>query len=313
MTESSHTRAPQRRIAAAAAALACVVLIAGCGAEAAKPKPQDVGGSVEDQLGFTRKGILTAQAKVENGIAACMKAQGFDYIPGDPVAVQAALTGKPSMTDAEFEQQFGYGISTLYGRGNAQSDPNAKYRATLSPINQTAYDQALTGGNPEQTFFHAVDTGDFSMLGGCTKSVTDQAFGGTGLLNTLQHKLDDLDDSILADQRMVKAQAAWTACMQNASGQSYQDSAAIEDEVHKQLEAIVGQPLPAGQVAPDGSYDKAALAKLQQHEVELSHQDTACELKNITPVENVVRAEKEKTFRDTNAQLLSQVKPLGSS
>jgi hypothetical protein len=313
MTRSTHTRAPRRRLAATAAGLACVVLVAGCGAQAPKPKPQDAGGSVEDQLGFTRKGILTAQAKVENGIAACMKAQGFEYIPGDPVAVQAALTGKPNMTDTEYEQQFGYGISTLYGRGNAQSDPNERIRAALNPVDRTAYDQALTGGKPDQTFFNAVDSGDFSQLGGCTKSVTDQAFGGSGLLNTLQRKLDELDDSILADQRMVKAQAAWTACMQSASGESYQDSAAIEDEVRKQLEAIVGAPLPAGQVAPEGSYDKAALLKLQQREVELSHQDTECELKNITPVENVVRAEKEKAFRDNNAQLLSQVKPLGSS
>jgi hypothetical protein len=313
MIHSGHTRGPRRRLAAAAAGLACLVLIAGCGAEAPKPKPQDAGGSVEDQLGFTRKGILTAQAKVENGIAACMKAQGFDYIPTDPVAVQAALTGKPNMSDAEYEQQFGYGISTLYGRGNAQSDPNAKYRATLSPINQTAYDQALTGGNPEQTFFHAVDTGDFSQLGGCTKSVTDKAFGGTGLLNTLQHKLDDLDDSILADQRMVKANAAWTKCMQDATGETFEDSEAIEDEIRAAFEKIVGPPPPPGEVAPaTGEVDKAALSDLQRRELDLSNKDVSCEKQHVTPVEDVVRKEKETQFKETNADLLARVKPLGT-
>ncbi len=314
MDRMSHNRRrTSPRLATVAGALACVALLAGCGAtDPAQKRPSQTGGSIEDQLGFTRKGITAAQAKVENEIAACMKQQGFDYIPGDPVAVQAALTGKPNMSDAEFEAQFGYGISTLYGRGTPQSDPNVKIRDALSPVDRTAYDKALSGGQPEQTFFHAVDTGDFSELGGCTKTATDKAFGGSELLNTLQRKLDELDDSILADQRMVKANAAWTTCMQDATGESYEDAEAVEDEIRQQFETIVGPPLPPGQVAPEGSYDRAALAKLQQREVELSNKDLACERKKITPVEDVVRKEKETQFKNANADLLSKVKPLGT-
>jgi hypothetical protein len=294
------------------AALACVAIFAGCGAtEPKQALPSQTGGSVEDQLGFTRKGITAAQAKVENEIATCMKAQGFDYVPGDPVAVQAALTGKPNMTDAEFEAQFGYGISTLYGRGTPQSDPNEKIRDALGPVDRTAYDQALSGGKPDQTFFAAVDSGDFSELGGCTKTATDKAFGGTELLNTLQRKLDELDDSILADQRMVKADAAWSTCMQNATGETFEDSAAIEDEITSAFQKIVGPPLPPGQVAPEG-YDKAALADLQRRELDLSNHDVACEKARITPVEDVVRKEKETQFKNDNAALLAKVKPLGT-
>ena len=311
MSHNRRRRSP--RPALVAGALTCVVLLAGCGATDPKEKPpSQTGGSIEDQLGFTRKGITAAQAKVENEIATCMKNQGFDYIPGDPVAVQAALTGKPNMTDAEFEAQFGYGISTLYGRGTPQSDPNVKIRDALSPVDRTAYDKALSGGQPDQTFFHAVDTGDFSQLGGCTKAATDKAFGGSALLSTLQRKLDELDDSILADQRMVKANAAWTKCMQDATGESFEDAAAIEDEITKQFEKIVGPPLPPGQVAAEGTYDKAALATLQRREVELSDKDVACEKKKITPVEDVVRKEKETQFKNANAALLSKVKPLGT-
>jgi hypothetical protein len=269
-----------------------------------------VGGSIEDQLGFTRKGITAAQATVENRIAACMKAQGFEYIPADPVAQQAALTGKPNMSDAEYEQQFGYGISTLYGRGNPQSDPNERIRASLSGPDKTAYEEALTGGQPDQTFFNAVDSGDFSQLGGCTKKATDQAFGGTELLTTLQRKLDELDDSILADQRMVKADEAWTNCMRNATGTSYEDAGAIEDELKKAFAQIVPAPVAPGQVA-EGTYDKAALAALQHKELDLANKDAKCEKDNITPVEDVVRKQKETAFRDQNATLLNSVKPLG--
>jgi hypothetical protein len=294
------------------AALACIAILAGCGATEPKAAlPSQTGGSVEDQLGFTRKGITAAQAKVENAVATCMKAQGFDYIPGDPVAVQAALTGKPNMSDTEFEAQFGYGISTLYGRGTAQSDPNEKIRAGLAPVDRTAYDKALSGGKPEQTFFAAVDSGDFTELGGCTKTATDKAFGGAGLLNTLQRKLDELDDSILADQRMVKAGEGWATCVQTATGETYEDAAAIEDGLTKAFQKIVGPPLPPGQVAPAG-YDKAALADLQRRELDLSNKDIACEKQFVTPVEDVVRKEKETQFKNDNADLLAKVKPLGT-
>jgi hypothetical protein len=309
-------RRPRR---AALAAGLCVALLAGCGSSgddsatttATKPATAQ-GGGVEDELGFTRQGIAGAQAKVENAIAACMKAEGFDYVPGDPVAVQAALTGKPNMSDEEFERTYGHGIATLYGKGSAQSDPNARIRAQLGEADRRAYDRTLNGGRPEQTFAFAVDNGDFSQLAGCTKQATDAAFGGTRLLTTLQRKLDELDESIVNDQRVVQALARWRTCIRDATGEEFEDSEAIEDDIRKRLEAIVGEVLPPGQVAPEGSYDKAALAALQRREVELTGDDLACEAKYITATEDKVREEKETRFRDENAELLRQVKPLGS-
>ena len=308
-------RAPR----AALLATLCVALLAGCGgsddggqATTTGAKTAAAGGSVEDELGFTRAGIAGAQAKVENAIAACMKAEGFEYVPRDPVAVQAALTGKPNMSDEEFERTYGHGIATLYGKGSAQSDPNARIRAQLGDADRRAYDRTLDGGRPEQTFAHAIDNGDFSQLAGCTKQATDAAFGGTRLLTTLQRKLDELDESIVNDQRVVQANARWTTCMREATGEQFADSEAVEDDIRKRLETIVGEALPPGQVPEAGSYDKAALAALARREVELSRDDLACEAKFVTAVEATVRKEKEARFRDENAELLRQVKPLGS-
>jgi hypothetical protein len=317
MQINDHGR--RRRIALAA--FACVPLLAaGCGdskSTGSNPAPASAsastGGTIEDQLGFTRKGVAAASAKVENSIATCMKGQGFDYVPVDSVAQQAALTGKPNMSDAEFEQQFGYGITTLYGRASAQTDPNATIRAGLGDADRAAYDRALSGGNPDQTFAFAVDTGDFSQLGGCTKKATDQAFGGTQLLQTLQRKLDELDDSIAADQRVVRAQDAWRACMKDATGNEYEDAESIEDDVKQRFEKVAGSVVPPGEVAPPGTQvDQAALAKLQQDELDLFRKDSSCEKRLIDPVENKVRQEKETRFKSDNAELLRKVKPLGT-
>ena len=300
------------------AALAALAL-AGCGGSATTTKPASAGGSVEDQLGLTQSGIEAAQVKVETDVATCMRQQGFRYTPVDPVAARAALTGKSNLTDEEFQAQFGYGIATLYGRASAQSDPNAMIRAGLTPADQHAYDVALSGGKPEQTFFRAADTGDFSQLGGCTKQATDRLLGGNRLVTTLQRKLDDLDDSILQDQRMLRALAAWTGCVRDKTGEAHEDSEAIEIDVTKRLTAIVGT-LPEGEPAPgafasatpDGPIDAGALEALRRLEVQLSNADVACEEKHVVPVEDKVRVEKERVFRETNADLLRKVKPLGS-
>lgn len=306
------------RVLALVAAVLAIALPAGCGGDdepagEGRTQPQEQAQSdtgVEEELGFTRKGISAAQAKVENEIAACMKAEGFEYVPSDPVAAQAALTGKPNMSDEEFERTYGHGIATLYGKGDAQSDPNARIRAQLGEADRRAYDRTLHGGDPQQTFAYAIDNGDFSELGGCTRKATEAAFGGTRLLTTLQRELDELDEAILADGRMVRAQEAWSRCMRAATGETFEDSEAVEETIRQRLEQIVGEVLAPGQVAPEGSYDTAALADLARLEVEWTNKDLACEEEHISDIEDEVRREKEARFRDDNAELLRQVRPL---
>jgi hypothetical protein len=51
--------------------------------ESAAGKP---GANVEDQLGFDTAGIMARQSRVEAAIGDCMKNEGFDYVPVDPLA-----------------------------------------------------------------------------------------------------------------------------------------------------------------------------------------------------------------------------------
>jgi hypothetical protein len=300
------------RLALLATLAIAAMAVAGCGGGNDNSN-STTHGDIEDQLGFSQAGIVERQSRVEGVIRDCMKAQGFDYIPVDPVAERAALTGKARMSDEEFTRQFGYGISTLFGRGSEQADPNERIRNSLSSADRAAYDRALYGENNGVTFAEAADTGDFDKLGGCEKQATDRVFGGSAVLANVSKKLDALDERILEDQRMVKAIENWTACMAQ-EGYHYTDPEEIDGDIQKRFEAIVGVGVRPGATTtpnPGTSYDRAALADLQREEVKIGNADLNCEKKEITPVENKVRPQYESEFRQQNRALLSQVKPVG--
>jgi hypothetical protein len=301
------------RILTAVLALAAMLSVAACGGDkkAAKEPPS---GDIEDQLGFDQAGILARQSRVEAAIRDCMKQQGFDYVPVDPIAQRAAVLGSGRLSDEDFLQQFGYGISTLWGRGSAQADPNQRLRASLGPADRRAYDRALGGDNPGATFTEAVDSGNFARLGGCTKKATEQVFGGAQVLTQIQGKLDQLEERVLQDQRMVRAVEKWSACMA-AAGYRYEEPEAIDSDLFDRMEAIVGSlpgqfatgPGPGQKAQP---YDRAQLVALQREEVAIARADSACEKKHITPVEKVVVPFYQNQFRQQNSSLISQVKPV---
>ena len=167
------------------------MLIGACGAEQKKPaEPVEF----EETLGFSGEGIIERQTRVEGEIRDCMKAQGFEYIPVDPLVQERALTGH-ALTEEEFIKQFGDGVSTLFDRGlgQQQPDPNERIRRGLASADRTAYDRALGGDNPAVTFAEAVDSGDFSELGGCSKQASEAEFGGAAVVTAMLGKLDELD------------------------------------------------------------------------------------------------------------------------
>jgi hypothetical protein len=296
------------------AGLAALSGLTGCGGGKAQAEK---GGRIEEQVGLDEDGIKVRQGQAENLIRDCMKAQGFDYVPVDPAAQQAALTGVAGMSKDDFEKQFGYGISTLYEqrRKQAVAGPNKAIRDSLSEADRKAYDHALYGDDPTATFAEAVDSGDYSRLGGCVKSATDTVFGGADTLQSLSTKLDELDQKIRADARMVKAVKAWSDCMRDAGYPGLTEQEQVDTVLKKKLEAIVGSAADNASVvgastvgaASEPDYDHAALAALQREEVAMAAADKKCEDADVAPVEDKVTGEYENAFRQENAALLAKV------
>lgn len=292
-----------------AVGLACLLAaLAGCAGGSADAEEKEQ--SLEEQIGLDAEGIRLKQTTAENLIRDCMKDEGFDYVPQDPTAQEAALLGGQTMSKDDFEKQYGYGITTLYEqrRKLAVAGPNKSIRDSLPEADRKAYDKALHGDDPTATFFDALDSGDFSRLGGCLKTATDKVFGGTDVVETLSAELDELDEKMRADARMVKAVKDWTACMREKGFDGLEEQEEVDAVLKEKLEEIVG---PASDLASadsaEGEYDKTALAALQKEEVAMVTADIECEEEHVADVEEKVAAEYEETFRAENSGLLSKV------
>lgn len=294
----NHNETNYVRLAIAGVAVGAFALLTACGGGGG-------GGSdlaLDEQLGLDEEGIVQRQIQAENVVRDCMKAQGFEYAPVDPTARQAALVGSAGLSPEDFEKQFGYGITTLYEQ-NRRVQAEQAAAAGIGGADRVAYDRALFGERTDATLFEALDAGDFSRLGGCTRQAAAQVFGGAEVLQTLQSKLDELDQRIASDPRIGPAVTAWSGCMR-AAGYDLARPQDVDTTLAAKLEAIVGPPERSGAVV---AYDQAALAALQREEVAMVAADITCERQHISDVESTVEEEAEQAFREQNADLLSRV------
>lgn len=312
-----------RRARAAVVSAVAVLLLASCskGSDSSATEAADV----DAPLGLDEAGFALKQTQVEEVVKACMKKAGFDYVPVDPNATKAAITGTSGLTDDEFRRQFGYGISTVFekvveiSQSPKSADPNVVYRSRLDAAGQAAFDKALTGGNTDVSVSGAVEAaqaGELGGLGGCIEEGTTAVFGDANVISALA-KIEELDARAEADERLVKARADWSKCMKE-QGLDYADPNSVDGIILDKLAAIVG-PEAAKVLGEDGTfsplvfgtaalpaYDKAALARLQAEELTTAESDLACEEEHVVDVEDKVKAEYVKKFAQENAALLTK-------
>ena len=280
---------------------------------------------MDSPLGLDEATSALMQTRVEELVKSCMKRAGFEYVPVDPNATKAAITGTSGLTDDEFRRQFGYGISTVFekiveiSQSPKSVDPNVNYRNGLDLAGKQAFDVALTGGKTDVSVSGAVEaakTGDLGGLGGCVEEATTAVFGGANVVSALA-KIEELDSKAEADERLIKARADWSNCMRK-QGFEYSEPNAVDVGITEKLAAVVG-PDAAKVLGEEGTfsplvfgtnalppYDKAALARLQTEEIATAQADLDCEEKYVVDVEDKVKAEYVKKFAQENSVLLSR-------
>src|SRR3989304_7358753 len=169
----------------------------------------------KDEFGMTSKELYTAIENVETEISKCMSKAGFEYIAADSNTVRRGMTADkslPGMSERQFIDQYGYGISTFYTGLSPQLSEllipaqiglgaqNVQIFKSLSPADQIAYSHTLFGEHSDATFAVALETEDFSRTGGCTRSAIEQFFTAEQISATYINPFDVLVDQ---DSRML--------------------------------------------------------------------------------------------------------------
>ena len=273
-----------------------LIFLTACGGSRSSTPSGKIPG--KEEYGMNMEQLFTAIENVEAQISKCMSDAGFEYVAADYNTVRRGMTSDksmPGMTEGQFIDQYGYGISTLYTgvapqlsefRTPAQiglGEKNVQIFLNLSPADQVAYSHTLFGEHADATFAVALETEDFSRTGGCTRSAIEKFFTPEQMNASFINPFDVLVDK---DPRMVAANAEYSSCLK-AAGFDYNHEKEIEPDLRKKLDTITGgQPLEA--LSSDA---QSALADLQNYERALSSSATNCERKYLDPVADQVERE----------------------
>jgi hypothetical protein len=301
-------------------------LLAGCGGGSGGTATEAA--SFEEALGLDQASIQAREAKVQEKVRACMKAEGFDYIPLDPSNsnMQFRLMGPGAGNDdPEFRKKNGYGIATMAGGRRssvgAASDPNQAIREGLSDADREAYELALFG---EANVSGAGDRGiritrraagggggegvSAPEERGCFGKAQAAVPGGPAELGD---DLRDLFERIEADPRLIAANQEWAACMADAGYPDFDTPRAIVQHLVQQMNQLSGAPEPdedgrTAFVIGGADIDPEALAELKAEELELASLDDDCAKKTgRSKVEREVREEAQARFLEEHPDLVA--------
>ncbi len=251
---------------------------------------------------------FTAQAtEAEEQIAACMRAEGFEYIPVDQG--QFAFFGGDSEElpyfSTEWIAKYGFGITTqrfaqsevgpdLVGYDDSQfdaadeampEDPNQTYVESLSETEQTAYFEALYGDEPdlpedatEADYEAAYENWEPS---GCANEAwEDIGFGGGDEMNFYEEFGDDLDalyERIEADPRVAEHNDEVAACVAD-KGLVYAGMEDLYERWESQLSELQGGgfgPMMDEEIDFESMSDEELDAFFADQSFELSDEDKA--------------------------------------
>ena len=252
------------------------------------------------EFGLTPKQLVQAVEKVESSIAKCMREQGFQYTAADYKTVRRGMSADkslPGMSEEEFIQKYGFGVSTTYtgeppqlregysparvglGEQNTQSFKN------LSPADQVAYNRTLFGENTDATFAVGLETENFYRTDGCTRKAIEQVFEPEQLRASYYNPKDAL---INRHPRMIGALRVYASMMREA-GFDYDHPDKVEADIRQRLDALTaGGTIPVDELSPA---QLKALEGLQDYERRVGVKDFELAVSIFDPVEESIEEE----------------------
>jgi hypothetical protein len=268
-----------------------------CAAVAEAQAPPALG---TQEFGMSPRELTQAIEKSEQLIAQCMREEGFQYIAGNYDTVHAGMAADkalPGVSEEEFVNRYGFGVSTFYTGKPPQlsmdyspakiglGDQNVTIFRNLSPADQSAYNHALLGDNLNATLAVVIEVQDLSLTGGCTRKAVEQVFKPDQLKPDYYNPQDAL---INKDARMKAALGYYQREMKKA-GFDYTHPDQIEPDLRARLNALTG----GGKVPLEVMSEEqiAALKKLQAYEIAVARKSFQLQEQVLTPVEERIQEE----------------------
>jgi hypothetical protein len=286
-TKSSRTRP----LSAGILILAIGLMACGSGSSSSEETTTaaDSGRIGSEEFGLTMEALTANIEQVEGLVGDCMREAGFEYVPVDFVTVRRAMLADktaPGLTDDEYREQYGYGISTQFDKPAVDlglGEQNTRILAGLSSTDQVAYLRTLYGENDKATFAVSLEAEDFSETGGCTRAAVEQVFSEEELTGSYVNPGDVV---IAQDPRIVSATEAWADCV-GEEGFDYNNPDEIEEDIQERFDAITEGQDP--QTLTGSALE--ALTELQGEERAVAQIDFDCAEELLEPVIEEVESE----------------------
>jgi len=254
------------RAAAVPFVILAIALLAGCAATPDAPALDPEDSPLSEYLGVLygdADGSDAESKEQEELIAACMSAEGFEYIPVD--AGGSAGDGVDRGSE-EWIAEHGYGMvltpeeSAAINEQAEVADPNQGYLEALSPGEQDAYNAVLYGVG-------AAEVGEYDWTtAGCQGAAQHEVRGDASLdtddYQDIMQAVSELYSGIAQDDDYAVLEGDWAACMADAGRPGLPTRQAA-------IESIVEKANALGE-------DVAARSELRKQEVELALVDLDC-------------------------------------
>jgi len=287
------------------------------------------------------------QQQVQELVAACMKAAGFEYVPYVPTAPeqQPVLEG-----DLDWARTYGYGISTIdMAAPDSSDDPNTAITAAMSQSELAAYQQALFGSSFQSTRVEsgpaaaapragiappgsgtdgstAPPTGDATSSPGSVPQASAQVYGEPDVVDmqefdTLFEALGKLQTSVEDDPRVIPLVAAWSDCMADAGHPGFSKVDDARNSIMSRWADLNGwefTPVEGGGGSVSVSRgdevtepDPAKVAEIRTDEIALAVIDQGCR-QDHQAVYDQVRTELEQKFVNEHLSELERYRDAAS-
>lgn len=223
--------------------------------------------SANTMVEFDQEEARRQLREVENRVAACMRAQGFEYIAQEPLLdvdqpIVRLNDGPWGLPPEEFAARYGYGITTMDGServGLDVEDPNQALVDAMSDAERDAYYEALWGPGVEMHAGGRImvwsksatsedDDGPFEPQG-CRSQASAEVYGTPGdvtedMTNVTEQfggvfeEMQALWDRIVGDPRVAAAAATWSGCMADAGHPGFDQPDDAQSSIWERVSAL---------------------------------------------------------------------------